>query len=88
MTTYEVAADVHDIYLDGDRAAVYAGDSALVLGPIAAALVVWVRDGVGAPAALADRAVERFGSPPGADADALITAQLGDLCVAGVLRSG
>ena len=58
-----------------------------MLGPLATALVIWVGDGVEDPDVLADRAVEGFGSPPGADAYALIVAQLDDLCEAGVLRS-
>jgi len=85
MSSYALSPDVHDIYVDGEQAAVYVGDAVLVLGPLASALVEWVQEGPRDIDSLAGLAVARFGAPGNVDPAELIAAQVADLCDAGIL---
>jgi len=85
MNSYALSPDVHDIYEDGEQTAVYAGDSVLVLGPLASALVRWVRDGESDLDALSSRAVSRFGMPPSSNPAVLVADNLDELRKSGLL---
>jgi len=85
MTTYSLASDVHDIYVDGERAAVYLGDTVLVLGPLASALVQWLRDGTNELSTLTGLAIATFGPPLDADAGVIVANNLEDLRESGVV---